>query len=429
LVNNHRSILRKIVERDDTSFRWMVLVISDIITTKSSSSHSAQTTGEASVYLELTDGWYFIETHVLDPPLARLVLKKKLYIGQKINICGAQFTGPEGGMSIWDTQRTMQQKRDMMPSVYLKIQMNQVKRARWYDKLGIVLGGFESKRISSNSLSSLHCLVADGGIVPGIDVIVERLFPLCYFERTETNEVVNYIVRNEKDLAFTESIKQETGQMATPDNQTPVSGSSAAPFCSFLITDFCINTGKHATSRRALFRLWRPELENSVLSDIKEGSRLRIYFCKPSTMKSWTKDLIYLDSCALTRFVTSRRQWKEDLPPGFHRTEIRKREFLNWHDSLSLNSFHSFIYTDIVGVFIRKEVSSPLSSFDSSRCLYENVFLGLPRVGVFVLQIRSNLNSNTLGCDMSPSRVFWRNIKVYLLLNMIESDSRSSGCF
>jgi len=55
--------------------------------------------------------------------------------------------------------------------VKLKIYANSTRRALWYAKLGFHRG-------SRPPVMSLHSLFGDGGPVPGIDVIIMRVYPI-----------------------------------------------------------------------------------------------------------------------------------------------------------------------------------------------------------------------------------------------------------
>ncbi|XP_057563874.1 breast cancer type 2 susceptibility protein isoform X1 [Hippopotamus amphibius kiboko] len=94
---SRRSAIKKIMERDDTAAKTLVLCVSEIISlstntseTSSSKTSSVDTTKVATV--ELTDGWYAIKAQV-DPPLSALLKNGRLTVGQKIVIHGAELVG------------------------------------------------------------------------------------------------------------------------------------------------------------------------------------------------------------------------------------------------------------------------------------------------------------------------------------------------
>lgn len=95
--NSSRSALKKILERDDTAAKTLVLCVSDIISlsTNVSETSGSKASGEDSNKvdtIELTDGWYAVKAQ-LDPPLLALVKSGRLTVGQKIITQGAELVG------------------------------------------------------------------------------------------------------------------------------------------------------------------------------------------------------------------------------------------------------------------------------------------------------------------------------------------------
>jgi breast cancer 2 susceptibility protein len=78
----HRSALRRVLERDSSSSRFMVLCVADIKHSENGSKPD----------LELTDGWYSVKA-VLDPDLIKCVQSGKIAIGAKLRIVNAQLEG------------------------------------------------------------------------------------------------------------------------------------------------------------------------------------------------------------------------------------------------------------------------------------------------------------------------------------------------
>lgn len=92
-----RSAIKKIMERDDTAAKTLVLCISETISSSTdlSETSSSKTSGVGTKnvgIVELTDGWYAIKAQ-LDPPLLALVKKGRLTVGHKIIIHGAELAG------------------------------------------------------------------------------------------------------------------------------------------------------------------------------------------------------------------------------------------------------------------------------------------------------------------------------------------------
>lgn len=181
--NSSRSALKKILERDDTAAKTLVLCVSDIISlsTNVSETSGSKTSGEDSNKvdtIELTDGWYAVKAQ-LDPPLLALVKSGRLTVGQKIITQGAELVGSPDACAPLEAP----------DSLRLKISANSTRPARWHSKLGF----FHDPRPFPLPLSSLF---SDGGNVGCVDVIVQRVYPLQWVEKTVSG---SYIFRNERE--------------------------------------------------------------------------------------------------------------------------------------------------------------------------------------------------------------------------------------
>ncbi|XP_059936109.1 breast cancer type 2 susceptibility protein isoform X5 [Mesoplodon densirostris] len=180
---SRRSAIKKIMERDDTAAKTLVLCVSEIISlstniseTSSSKTNSMDTTKVAVV--ELTDGWYAIKAQV-DPPLLALLKNSRLTVGQKIIIHGAELVGSPDACAPLEAPE----------SLMLKISANSTRPACWYAKLGF----FSNPRPFPLPLSSLF---SDGGNVGCIDIIIQRAYPIQWMEKTSSGL---YIFRNERE--------------------------------------------------------------------------------------------------------------------------------------------------------------------------------------------------------------------------------------
>lgn len=95
-----RSAIKKIMERDDAAGKTLVLCISKIISLNTvvspSSSNKSMDSKKAAALIEVTDGWYGIRA-LLDPPLKAFLDRRRLTVGQKIIVHGAELVGPQNG--------------------------------------------------------------------------------------------------------------------------------------------------------------------------------------------------------------------------------------------------------------------------------------------------------------------------------------------
>lgn len=95
---SRRSAIKKILERDDTAAKTLVLCVSEVIPSGAhlSDAHGKKTSGAAAsgaAVVELTDGWYAVRAQ-LDPPLSALLRTGRLGVGQKVVTHGAELLGP-----------------------------------------------------------------------------------------------------------------------------------------------------------------------------------------------------------------------------------------------------------------------------------------------------------------------------------------------
>ncbi|OWK00938.1 hypothetical protein Celaphus_00016596 [Cervus elaphus hippelaphus] len=125
-----RSAIKKIMERDDTAAKTLVLCVSEIISlstdiSESSSSKTSSVDTTKVTIVQLTDGWYAIKAQV-DPPLSALLKNGRLTVGQKIVIHGAELVGSPDACTPLEAPE----------SLMLKISANSTRPACWYAKLG-----------------------------------------------------------------------------------------------------------------------------------------------------------------------------------------------------------------------------------------------------------------------------------------------------
>ncbi|NXA66645.1 BRCA2 protein, partial [Mohoua ochrocephala] len=176
-----RSAIKKIMERDDAPGKTLVLCISKIISLNSvvspSSSNKNMESKKAAAIIEVTDGWYGIRA-LLDPPLKAFLARRRLTIGQKIIVHGAELVGPQNGCTPLEAP----------DSLMLKISANSTRRARWHTKLGF----HRDPRPFPLPLSSLY---SEGGAVGCIDVVIQRTYPIQWMEKTSAG---SYIFRNSR---------------------------------------------------------------------------------------------------------------------------------------------------------------------------------------------------------------------------------------
>ncbi|XP_031471689.1 breast cancer type 2 susceptibility protein [Phasianus colchicus] len=176
-----RSAIKKITERDDAAGKTLVLCISKILSLNSavspSNSNNNTECEKAAAIIEVTDGWYGIRA-LLDPPLKAFLHRRRLTVGQKIIVHGAELTGSPNGCTPLEAP----------DSLMLKIAANSTRCARWYTKLGF----HRDPRPFPLPLSSLY---SEGGAVGCIDVVIQRTYPIQWMEKTSAG---SYVFRNSR---------------------------------------------------------------------------------------------------------------------------------------------------------------------------------------------------------------------------------------
>ncbi|NXM77514.1 BRCA2 protein, partial [Serilophus lunatus] len=176
-----RSAIKKITERDDAAGKTLVLCISKIISlntivSPSSSNKNVENKREAAI-IEVTDGWYGIRA-LLDPPLKAFLDRRRLAVGQKIIVHGAELVGSQNGCAPLEAP----------DSLMLKISANSTRCARWHAKLGF----HRDPRPFPLPLSSLY---SEGGAVGCVDVVIQRTYPIQWMEKTSAG---SYVFRNSR---------------------------------------------------------------------------------------------------------------------------------------------------------------------------------------------------------------------------------------
>ncbi|KAG0002160.1 Breast cancer 2, early onset [Entomortierella chlamydospora] len=160
-----RSALRRIVEGDDSAAKHMVLCIASI--TREYSEEINQDVWRVTV----TDGWYVLPA-TLDACLIRVLERgKRLKVGSKLHVCRAKLSGAENGVAILELAGA----GALTTSVSIVLQANSTKLAGWDTKLGF-------QRTPLLWTTYLGSILPEGGLVPGLDVIVLRKYPVTYLE-------------------------------------------------------------------------------------------------------------------------------------------------------------------------------------------------------------------------------------------------------
>ena len=150
VVGGERSVLRRLLEREEGPGVPMVLCVAEV------GQHS----------LLLTDGWYSLPCP-LSPgsPLLRLVQQARVQEGTKLLTQGAELQGPEQGCHPLQAEGKYS----------LRLQVNSTRRVRWHQRLGR----------SAPLTVGLAGLLEGGGGAPLLRCRVARLYPLLYWVKEQ----------------------------------------------------------------------------------------------------------------------------------------------------------------------------------------------------------------------------------------------------
>uniref|UniRef100_UPI0037E81BE9 breast cancer type 2 susceptibility protein-like n=1 Tax=Semicossyphus pulcher TaxID=241346 RepID=UPI0037E81BE9 len=202
--HSRRPALRKIMEKDDTAAKTLVLCVSGVVSrgrspkrrsfsdTKTPEGAEAKVENPSAV-VWLTDGWYHIKAQ-LDEPLTAMLHKGRLAVGGKLIIHGAQLVGSQDACSPLEAPE----------SLMLKICANSSRPTRWDVKLGF-------HRDPRPFLLPVSSLYSHGGPVGCVDIVILRSYPIQWMERKPDGGVVFRSVRaEEKEARRYNSQKQKS---------------------------------------------------------------------------------------------------------------------------------------------------------------------------------------------------------------------------
>ncbi|KAI9092381.1 hypothetical protein DFS34DRAFT_653041 [Phlyctochytrium arcticum] len=158
-----RSAIKLIVEQDNSPSRFMVLCVSRrAIDDTRPTKNGVKTPPEW--HLELTDGWYTIKASV-DSILERQIMESRIYVGMKLSICAARLLGPSEPCPVLEASDEVQ----------LGLHANGTRRSAWDTKLGYQIG--------KEFQYGIRHVSPDGGVIPCLDLVICRKYPLRYFEK------------------------------------------------------------------------------------------------------------------------------------------------------------------------------------------------------------------------------------------------------
>ncbi|XP_061357187.1 protein BREAST CANCER SUSCEPTIBILITY 2 homolog B-like [Gastrolobium bilobum] len=184
--HGHRSTIKKILEGDALPSSTMTLCICSFHSDHGLESGTFSETGTGAqsreeVKVELTDGWYSMNA-ILDVPLSKQWAAGRLFIGQKLRICGAELCGWNGPVSPLEVSST----------VCLLLKINGTYRAHWAERLGFCK--------AAGPPLAFRCIKSNGGPIPQTLAGITRIYPILYKERLSSGRSVVISERMENKM-------------------------------------------------------------------------------------------------------------------------------------------------------------------------------------------------------------------------------------
>ncbi|KAI0368834.1 hypothetical protein BV20DRAFT_968597 [Pilatotrama ljubarskyi] len=184
LNGGSRPALRLVCTEDAPATCPMILCVSNIVI-RGPGSPGVDRNGrplETVPELEVTDGWYRLRASV-DMPLARAIRRGRICIGTKLAVSGAKLSGD---------RKEACEILEAYDNTCLELTGNSTNLAPWHAKLGFVKDPF---------IATLDKLTPDGGVVPALDVIITKTYPIAFIEfvRNEDGSVSRIGPRDEKE--------------------------------------------------------------------------------------------------------------------------------------------------------------------------------------------------------------------------------------
>lgn len=167
-----RSAIKRIQEHDSSPSQSMVLCVMAIPTALEE---------DETPFVELTDGWYRIRA-TIDKALHRAVQRGRVKVGSKLAISGARVSQSQARFAAHADLSQLNgssEPAEVLQALDLSalcLEGNAVKLARWDARLGFAPRPF---------VATLRSLTPDGGLVPCMDIVLTRVYPLAFVDERE----------------------------------------------------------------------------------------------------------------------------------------------------------------------------------------------------------------------------------------------------
>lgn len=202
-------------------------------------------------------------------------------MGLKLHVCGARLIGESDGCEPIECSPN---DPEASANPILRLSYHGTRRAEWNARMGIV------KASPSGWISKIEHLKCRGGMIGLVDAVVERVFPIRYFERTQEGggrflskyeEEISRLSHEsrceriwEKMLMSAETSEQR--QMLRENRQLPERNS----VMTMTILLSCCHSKIKGTKRRCFLTVW--ELSEELRNRLREGNRVRVRNLMPT---------------------------------------------------------------------------------------------------------------------------------------------------
>lgn len=284
----------------------------------------------------MSDGWYQVPARI-DTRMEKAIKMKKLKIGSKLSICGAQILGDKEGISpLSNDGNTM-----------LSISANGCLPARWDQKLG-----YHPQKYLMRSIPTIF---DDGGIVTALDIVVCRKFPILYSETLPSGAVIIRTAKEEEEarqramgydghsggvVNFKPPQQHNHGNMLRQKIESNVAAvveeRKVSGYFKLLICD----TKSSPDQRWAYLTLSNANELNHM--DIVEGNRYKLFFVVPQQKKN-QQGRLYLKTTFMTRW--------EPAPPM---TQFKNAYIPRYLSTCNQFPHDRFMDFDLVVLVLRK---------------------------------------------------------------------------
>ncbi|KAL1915938.1 uncharacterized protein VTP21DRAFT_6326 [Calcarisporiella thermophila] len=383
-----RSALHRIIERDDSPSRYLVLCICGVF---KENTCKGENTAETVYGLELTDGWYKIRASI-DPPLTRALLRSKIKIGYKLAIIGAKLIGWDEAVPVLDVPENLR----------LRLTANSTRIARWDIRLG-----YQPSPIFYVSIDNLSY---DGGAIAALDVVITRKYPIVYVENLGEGRRIVRIKREEDQASrrhqqIYENIADKIWSDVINEDENPIKISditdqiaqyeyvegrqrdekradlqaefdsrikdkkilrNVTPLLKLRVCDYP-RKDQHP-SREAILSIWGPSEE--LVEQLAEGNRYRIYCLNTSSFRHFSTSRS--DPIRLTANRSTRWELMPICEDRMARSLYLPREALSFDE---LNYVQRYSEVDMAGIVLY--ITTPEKHFVRDRIYSsQSMFLG-----------------------------------------------------